>query len=109
MHDAVSVTMNLKSFSDSLKTTTPPKGLSAALLALWHAARGDWEKAHRIVQDDGGTDAAWVHAFLHRKEGDRSNASYWYSRAGKEPFAGEFDAEWQSILTTLLRDPGDPE
>ena len=72
------------------------------LTALWHDAKNDWNKAHKITQDISGKDAAWVHAYLHRKEGDSGNASYWYSRAGK-PFSNKtLEAEWEEIVDTLL-------
>ena len=76
--------------------------LAPALRALWHDARGDWDAAHRIAQEDDSRDAAWVHAYLHRKEGDISNARYWYARAGKTAYAGSLDEEWRKIATSLL-------
>ena len=69
--------------SELRSSTTPPAEASSPLAALWHVAKGDWHKAHQIVQDDEGAEAAWVHAHLHRVEGDESNAGYWYARAGK--------------------------
>jgi hypothetical protein len=81
-----------------------PDGLSAALLGLWHDARGDWDKAHAAAQSDSGAKAAWVHAYLHRKEGDRANARYLYGRAGR-PMPGPNDSlkeEWTEIAGNLL-------
>jgi hypothetical protein len=72
------------------------------LQALWHDARGDWAAAHALAQDVETPDGAWVHAYLHRKEGDAFNAGYWYRRAGKPVFQGALDAEWTSLVTALL-------
>jgi hypothetical protein len=80
----------------------PPAGLTAPLQALWWAAGGDWNRAHRLVQNDASAQAAWVHAYLHRIEGDLSNARYWYARAGKPPSSDPLDAEWEGIAATLL-------
>jgi hypothetical protein len=76
--------------------------LSAALTALWHDARGDWEAAHRVAQDIGTPDGSWIHAYLHRKEGDAGNAAYWYRRAAKAVPSSSLDAEWEAIVTVLL-------
>jgi hypothetical protein len=90
-------------FKDSLVHGAPPDGIAGPLAGLWWAARGDWDKAHKIVQDDEGKDAAWVHAYLHRVEGDLPNAGYWYRAAGKPVFSAPFDAEWNGIVSALLR------
>lgn len=95
--------MTIDDFKASVTESTPPEGLSEPLRALWTEAKGDWHAAHAIVQDDGGTDAAWVHAYLHRKEPDPSNARYWYGRAGQPVFEGSFDAEWTAIAEALLK------
>lgn len=79
-----------------------PKELSRPLRALWHDAQGNWELAHGIVQDDFSPEAAWVHAYLHRKEGDHGNAAYWYARAQKPPAPGSLEAEWEQIAARLL-------
>jgi hypothetical protein len=73
-----------------------------ALLALWWDAKGDWEKAHGIAQDVNGVDGAWVHAYLHRKEGDLGNAGYWYRRAGRVVARGDSRVEWVGIVTEML-------
>jgi hypothetical protein len=78
-------------------------GYSGALLALWWDAKGDWEKAHEVAQDVAGADGAWVHAYLHRKEGDLGNASYWYRRAGRAVATGESGVEWEGIVAEMLR------
>jgi hypothetical protein len=79
-----------------------PPGTPAALRALWLDARGDWEAAHAAAQEDAGRDGAWVHAYLHRKEGDAMNAGYWYARAGRPAASGELRAEWEAIARALL-------
>jgi hypothetical protein len=94
--------MDRKTFQDSLAAAAPPAGLSHALQALWHAAKGDWNAAHEQAQAQEDAAGAWVHAYLHRWEGDQSNAAYWYRRAGK-PVAGEsLEAEWEAIVQALL-------
>ena len=94
--------MTPAAFKRTLAKTTPPKGLSKSLLALWWADKGDWERAHKIVQDEETPDAAWVHAYLHRVEGDLGNARYWYRQAKREPASGALKAEWSAISTELL-------
>jgi hypothetical protein len=89
-------------FKSSLSDATPSPSLSPPLAALWWAAKGDWSKAHGIVQDEEGVDAAWVHAYLHRLEGDLGNAGYWYRRAGKPVASGPTEAEWDSVVSALL-------
>jgi hypothetical protein len=83
----------------------PPPGSSAAIQALWHDARGDWQAAHTCAQDDNSRDGSWVHAYLHRKEGDVSNAGYWYARAGRQSPAGSvtLEAEWADIARELVK------
>jgi hypothetical protein len=79
-----------------------PAGLRPLVHALVLEARGDWSGAHQIAQDDHSPDGAWVHAYLHRKEGDAQNAAYWYRRAAKPVAKGALDEEWRSIATALL-------
>jgi hypothetical protein len=86
----------------SVAEATPPAGLSPALAALWWAAKDDWQRAHRLVMDEGDADCAWVHAYLHRQEGDLDNARYWYRRARREPAQGDLAAEWAAIAAALL-------
>jgi hypothetical protein len=93
--------VTLEEFAASLKGRTPA-AVAPALLALWHDARGDWEEAHRVAQDVDDASGAWVHAYLHRKEGDLGNASYWYRRAGRPVASGTLDDEWQDIVKALL-------
>ena len=80
----------------------PPRGLSGALLGLWHDSRGDWAAAHEAAQADGSADGAWVHAYLHRKEGDLPNSGYWYRRAGRSIPTCGIAAEWAQIAGELL-------
>src|SRR5437762_13813036 len=84
----------------------PPEGAGAPLTALWHAARGDWDKAHALVQAEETATAAWVHAYLHRVEGDESNAGYWYAKAGKPRAKGTTDEEWFEIANAVLLEGG---
>ena len=94
--------MNLTTFRDSLAADQPPAGLSLALQSLWHDAKEDWEAAHGCAQDQDDHDGAWVHAYLHRKEGDLANAGYWYRRAGKPVATGTLADEWSAIAEALL-------
>jgi hypothetical protein len=94
--------MNLKEFRESLGREGPPKGLGVALGGLWWDAKGDWTKAHESAQQDEGPSGAWVHAYLHRKEGDSSNAAYWYRRAGKALATNSLEDEWLEIARSLL-------
>jgi hypothetical protein len=80
-----------------------PRGLSSALLALYYDERGDWNDAHSAAQEGDTRDGAWVHAYLHRKEGDEGNAGYWYRRAGRPVATGSLAAEWAQIAEELLR------
>ena len=94
--------MTLQQLRDSLALDHPPKELSLALAGLWWDAKGDWTKAHESAQQDEGPAGAWVHAYLHRKEGDASNAAYWYQRAGKPRATTSLEEEWTAIAGCLL-------
>ena len=95
--------MTFESFQASLSGAEPPVELSEYLTALWHEAAGDWDKAHRIVQDIETAEASAIHAYLHRKEGDESNARYWYGRADRAfPTGKTLDDEWKSLVVELL-------
>jgi len=94
--------MTLDEFNASLALEAPPAGLCGPLAALWLQARGDWHAAHARVQAETGEAAAWVHAHLHRVEGDRSNAGYWYQRAGQPVCESALQAEWTAITEALL-------
>ncbi len=89
-------------FEESLSGAAPAPGLYAPLAALWWAAKGNWDEAHKIVQDEESAEAAWVHAYLHRVEGDLGNAGYWYRRARRPVATGSLEAEWQEIASELL-------
>jgi hypothetical protein len=89
-------------FKSSLVADRPPRGLSAPLKALWWAARDDWAKAHEVAQEHDDAPSAWVHAYLHRVEGDDGNAAYWYRRAGRPAAKGALPAEWEAIAHALL-------
>ena len=94
--------MELAEFRDTLKADEPPRRLGALLSALWHDGRGNWARAHEIVQGEKGKTAARVHAYLHRKEGDLANADYWYNRAGAERPGGRLEAEWEELVRQFL-------
>ena len=94
--------MTLSEFKKSLAKIKPPAGLAPALAALWWAGKNNWDKAHGIVMDAGGKDCAWVHAYLHRVEGDLGNASYWYRQAQRPVPTRPLAAEWDAIAQTLL-------
>jgi hypothetical protein len=90
------------SFEDFAHGKEPPAEAGPALRALWRDAKGDWEGAHALAQEAGDRDGAWVHAYLHRKEGDEMNAGYWYDRAGRPAATGDLRAEWEGIVRALL-------
>jgi hypothetical protein len=85
-----------------LNDASPPSSLSPALQALWRLAKGDWEQAHTLVQNESDAHAAWVHAHLHRVEGDLANAGYWYRKAGRSPSESDLETERDAIAETLL-------
>ncbi len=94
--------MDLSTFKQSIGQDAPPEGLGQALAALWHEATGDWDRAHRLAQGQKDANGAWVHAYLHRIEGDLSNAEHWYRRAGKPPSTAPSAQEWDEIAGALL-------
>jgi hypothetical protein len=94
--------MTLEEFRATLEDVNPPD-VAPALVALWHDARGDWEKAHNVAQDVDDASGSWVHAYLHRKEGDLGNAGYWYRRARRPAASGSLNEERDAIVTELLR------
>lgn len=94
--------MTLDDFNHSLQAPAPPAGLSLALQGLWHDAKGDWHTAHECAQNQDDAEGAWVHAYLHRKEGDPSNAAYWYRQAGKPVSNAPLEIEWETIVMSLL-------
>ena len=94
--------MTLEDFKASLVRSIPPAEIAIPLQALWQDAKGDWNEAHRLVQSMDGADSAWVHAYLHRKEGDLGNAAYWYNCAGRKQSTASLDDEWVQIASELL-------
>jgi hypothetical protein len=96
--------MTLEEFRQSLHCEEPPGNLSFALTGLWWDAKDRWKQAHESAQQDEGPAGAWVHAYLHRKEGETSNAAYWYRRAGKAPSQIPLDQEWLQIAESLLNE-----
>lgn len=97
--------MTPAAFKRSLSNAVPPKAVSAALQGLWWARKGDWDKAHRLIMDEHSSEAAWVHAYLHRVEGDEGNALYWYRQARRSPAEGPVEAEWDAIVAALTGGP----
>jgi hypothetical protein len=96
------VVVKIAEFRASFSGAAPAPGLDAPLAALWWAAKDNWDAAHKLVQDEATADAAWVHAYLHRVEGDLGNAGYWYRRAAKPVATDPLESEWERIASTLL-------
>jgi hypothetical protein len=96
--------MDLNEFKASVNGEAPPDDIGNALRALWYQARGEWDRAHELVQDQDNESGAWVHAHLHRVHGEDGNAGYWYRRAGK-PHARTPLKEWDEIVAALLSKP----
>jgi len=94
--------MNYSEFVGTLNQAQPPETSSPLLEALWHDAKGDWHQAHNIAQDIPSADGSWMHAYLHRKEGDLSNAGYWYSKAGKPVATRSLEEEWEQLVKEFL-------
>jgi hypothetical protein len=94
--------MKFAAFKASIAREAPPGGLSLALQALWWDAKGDWDKAHDCAQAAKGKAGDWAHAYLHRKEGDQSNAAYWYKRVGQPVSTAPLPAEWEAVARSLL-------
>jgi hypothetical protein len=95
--------ITLLEFKQSLKNSSPPPDLSVELTSLWHDGKGDWDRAHDVIQDVNTKNAAWIHAYLHRKEGDLGNADYWYRRAGKGTAKNSLEEEWNEMVSYFLR------
>jgi hypothetical protein len=92
----------MKSFKESLSQDAPDPQLSTILKSLWYDAKGDWKRAHDFVDQLPGSDAAWVHAYLHRKEGDVWNADYWYARAKKTRPSYSLEEEWENLVDYFI-------
>lgn len=98
--------MNLEQFRASVSKDAPPKELSAPLAALWWDAKGDWARAHALVDEMETVNGMAVHAYLHRKEGSVSNADYWYQRSGRTFHRIALDDEWAALAEALMHPPG---
>jgi hypothetical protein len=94
--------MTLESLKSTIADPAPPAGLDPLVEAMWREAKGEWDAAHRLAQDQDDADGAWVHAYLHRVEGDLANAGYWYRRAGKPVAQQPLPEEWATITQALL-------
>lgn len=94
--------MTLDEFRGTLSLGGPPAQLSPALRALWQDAKGNWNDAHAIAQDIDDRSGSWIHAYLHRKEGDLANAGYWYRRAGQPVAHDSLEDEWERIVVAML-------
>ena len=95
--------MTIEQFRKSLTQTVPPPGTSNGLRAMWEDAKGNWDAAHAIAQEIEDATGSWIHAYLHRKEGDLGNAGYWYRRAGQSVAHDTLEEEWERIVSALLR------
>jgi hypothetical protein len=94
--------VSMADFKTSLANAAPAPDLGPPLAALWWAAKGKWDEAHKLVQDEDTAEAAWVHAYLHRVEGDLGNAGYWYRQAGQPVAKDALESEWERIVSTLI-------
>jgi hypothetical protein len=94
--------VSMADFKASLSNAAPAPDLGPPLAALWWAAKGKWDEVHRLVQDEDTAEAAWVHAYLHRVEGDLGNAGYWYRQAGQPVAKDALESEWERIVSTLI-------
>ena len=99
--------MDFAAFKTSLNRASPPAELSSALQGLWWDAKGDWDKAHECAQAKEDAAGCWVHAYLHRREGDADNAGYWYRRANKPVATNALEEEWAATVGALLQAPGE--
>ncbi|MEN9569825.1 MAG: hypothetical protein RL172_1056 [Bacteroidota bacterium] len=95
--------MNVTDFKQQILQDTAPANLSVYLLAMWYDAKGNWHKAHELADSRHDTTGNWIHAYLHRKEGDVYNAGYWYRRANRELPGCSLQQEWEDIVQTLLQ------
>jgi hypothetical protein len=93
--------VTMVALKSTLANAAPDSALAPPLAALWWAAKGSWDAAHKIVQEESDANSAWVHAYLHRVEGDLSNAGYWYRQAGQPVAKDTLEAEWERIVSTL--------
>lgn len=94
---------SLSEFQESLQETQPRPDFSPLLQALWWDAQEQWDKSHDIAQEITSNEGSWMHAYLHRKEGDQFNADYWYRRAGRPRFEGSLQEEWQAMAAAFVK------
>ena len=94
--------MNFDTFQKSLSDAAPPANASVYVQSLWYDGKGDWELAHELIQDLTDKTAAWIHAYLHRKEGDVWNANYWYTKAGQRMPGYSLEQEWEELVKSML-------
>jgi hypothetical protein len=94
--------MNIEIFRASSKNKKPPEELSSPLEAMWYQGKGDWEEAHRLAQSQNNSSVSWVHAYLHRVEGDLGNAAYWYHLADRPVCNLRLGDEWEEIVAELI-------
>jgi len=94
--------MTLEEFKSTLSQNQAPKGISKSLEAMWYDGKGDWDTAHNIAQDIHSDEGSWIHAYLHRKEGDAGNAAYWYHRARRAVCKTTLEEEWDEIVRELI-------
>jgi len=102
MQVSLEVEMNVEQFTLSLTEEAPKSGLTAPLEALWWDAKGEWARAHALVDELETRDGMAVHAYLHRKEGAAGNAEYWYRRAGSDFRRTTLEAEWKALVEALV-------
>ena len=96
--------MDIIELKETLVNNAPPANVSVYVKALWYDAKNNWNKAHELIQDVSDKNASWIHAYLHRKEGDTGNADYWYAKAGKKRPSAALHEEWEQIVTVLLQE-----
>ncbi len=94
--------MTFDIFIASLRKENSPDGINPLVEALWYDAKGDWQKAHNLAQEIATKEGSWVHAYLHRKEGDESNAAYWYHRAKKDMSTASIEEEWEILVKAMI-------
>ncbi len=98
------VKMKFEDLIDSLKEEQPLPTLSVEIQSLWWARKGNWEKAHELAQEANSREGDWIHAYLHRQEGDLGNAGYWYSRANRKITNKNLSAEWEDMVKTFINE-----
>jgi hypothetical protein len=95
--------MTYEQFKTSLRNSAPPSDLNDALKALWYDGKENWNASHDIAQEIHSKDGSWIHAYLHRKEGDAGNAAYWYSKADKPVCKLSLEEEWEELVRAFLK------